>query len=64
MTTNQRMILDYFDAANIGAIFHDRRKAFVWKSDIRDDADLANEIANDRVADLATIAKRLLREKQ
>lgn len=52
MTKNQKIVLAHFDRINAGAIYHDRRREWVWKRDVRSDAALADEIVADRAADL------------
>lgn len=41
LTQYQKAILRCYDDKNLGATYFDPEKKFVWRCDIRDDADLA-----------------------
>ena len=44
MTTAQRSILDHMNQKNIGSFYFDLGRRWIWKSTVREDAGLAEEI--------------------
>jgi len=44
MTAAQKQVLDTMDARNVGTIYVDSLARWVWKCDIREDAELAEAV--------------------
>lgn len=44
MTVAQRKVLDHMNEKNIGAFYFDLGKRWIWKADVRNDAELAEQI--------------------